>query len=573
MLLGANRASAGYTAAVNGPTLQVIGDGKSDKLALRLASGDPTKLEVDVKNDGTADFTFDRSLFTGISVSAGGGDDVVVVDESLGAFTDESIVIDGGPGRDTITGGSGADLIIGGDGDDFVDPRRGNDAVLLGAGDDAVVWRPGDGSDIVEGQDGDDRLEFTGANINEVFDLSANGGRVRLTRDVANIVMDLNDVEEVDLAALGGVDLVTANDLGGTDLERVNVDLAAAAGGADSRADTVVVHGSANPEVVSVGVTKGVLEVEGLAAAVRIANAEPALDLLSYLVVGADDVHLLGTNKPDVISIAPSPIGGALRASVDGFPAPLDVSGGGQLSVFGLGGGDTITATTGIAGLGVSLEIDGGSGNDVLTGGNGADVLIGGTGNDVVRGGAGNDLLLLGAGSDTAIWQPGDGSDTVEGQTGIDKLDMQGSAGAEIFDVSANGGRVRLFRNVGNVTMDLNDVEQLSISALGSADQVTVNDLSGTDAKKVTVDLESPAGSGLGDGVVDSVVVNGTPAADNIRVSASARGVLVSRRGGSVLIEHPEPTDTLTVNGGAGVDAIRAGPRVPPAISLTINQD
>ena len=36
--------------------------------------------------------------------------------------------------------------------------------------------------------------------------MSANGGRVRFTRDVANIVMDLDDIETVDLNALGGAD-------------------------------------------------------------------------------------------------------------------------------------------------------------------------------------------------------------------------------------------------------------------------------------------------------------------------------------------------------------------------------
>ena len=59
ILLRANPASANYTAALNGTTLEVTGDSRSDDLALRLdATG--TMLVVDVKNDGTADFTFDR---------------------------------------------------------------------------------------------------------------------------------------------------------------------------------------------------------------------------------------------------------------------------------------------------------------------------------------------------------------------------------------------------------------------------------------------------------------------------------------------------------------------------------
>ena len=59
-------------------------------------------------------------------------------------------------------------------------------------------------------------MQFNGANIAEKFDLSANGTRVRFTRDVGNIVMDLNGVEGFNLTALGGADTITVNDLTGT---------------------------------------------------------------------------------------------------------------------------------------------------------------------------------------------------------------------------------------------------------------------------------------------------------------------------------------------------------------------
>ena len=70
----------------------------------------------------------------------------------------------------------------------------------MGAGDDTFVWNPGDGSDTVEGQAGTDTLQFNGANVNENIDLSANGSRVRFSRDVGNITMDLNGVENVNVA-------------------------------------------------------------------------------------------------------------------------------------------------------------------------------------------------------------------------------------------------------------------------------------------------------------------------------------------------------------------------------------
>ena len=57
----------------------------------------------------------------------------------------------------------------------------------------------------------------------------------------------------------------------------------------------------------------------------------------------------------------------------------------------------------------------------------------------------------MGAGDDVFIWDPGDGNDTIEGQDGHDTMLFNGAGGAELFDVSANGGRVRFFRNVANI--------------------------------------------------------------------------------------------------------------------------
>ena len=87
------------------------------------------------------------------------------------------------------------------------------------------MWNPGDGSDTVEGQGGTDTLQFNGANVNENIDLSANGSRLRLFRDVGNVTMDVNGVEQVNVVALGGADTITVNDLTGTDVKSVNLDL------------------------------------------------------------------------------------------------------------------------------------------------------------------------------------------------------------------------------------------------------------------------------------------------------------------------------------------------------------
>src|SRR5262249_56952042 len=134
---------------------------------------------------------------------------------------------------------------------------------------------------------------------------------------------------------------------------------------------------------------------------------------------------------------------------------------------------------------------------------------------------------LLGHGNDTFIWNPGDCSDTVEGEAGTDTLVFNGANINERMDISANGARARLTRDIGNITMDLNGVERIQLNALGGADSITVNDLTGTDVKQVAIDLAGTPGSGQGDGAADSVTVNGTAGDDRITVaSSSASGVV-----------------------------------------------
>ena len=116
------------------------------------------------------------------SLNANGGDDIITAGNGLAALI--QLTVDGGAGNDTITGGDGNDMLLGGDGNDLIVGGRGNDTALLGAGDDTFVWNPGDGSDTVEGQAGTDTMLFNGANVNEKIDISANGERVRFSRDV-----------------------------------------------------------------------------------------------------------------------------------------------------------------------------------------------------------------------------------------------------------------------------------------------------------------------------------------------------------------------------------------------------
>ena len=333
---------------------------------------------------------------------------------------------------------------------------------------------------------------------------------VRLFRDVGNVTMDLNGVEHILVNASGGADTVTVNDLTGTDTNQVAINLAATGTTTgDGQPDQVITNATAADDTITIGGNASRIKVSGLAAPVIITHAE-----------GANDT----------------------------------------LTVNGLGGNDTINASA----------LGGGIINLVLNGGDGDDTLTGSGGNDLVDGGRGNDVAFLGKGDDTFVWNPGDGSDTVEGQAGTDTLLFNGANVNENIDISANGDRVRLFRDVGNVTMDLHGVEHIQLNALGGADTITVNDLTGTGMNQVAIDLGSPPGSGTGDGQSDTVVINATGGNDAISVADNNGVVTVTGLSTTVTITGFDATDHLVINTLGGDDVIDAS-QLGTAMQLTAN--
>jgi Ca2+-binding RTX toxin-like protein len=502
--------------------LTIKGTEASDKIALRLQAGQPGILQVDVGDDGSADFSFERDRIMKIAVDGRAGNDAVRIDESNGAFTDTiPTTIDGGDGNDTIAGGKGNETLLGGRGNDSIDGNGGNDLALLGAGDDTFVWDPGDGSDTIEGQSGADTMLFNGANVSEQVNLSANGNRLTFFRDPGRVTMDTAGIERVDFDALGGADLVTINDLTGTDVRDVNVDLSGTLGGAtgDGQADSVIIDGTNGNDTINVSGDASGVAVSGLAALVAIQHQEPN----------------------------------------DG------------LAVNGLGGNDAISAAA-LAAQAITLTLDGGAGDDTIAGGQAIETLLGGDGNDSIDGNGGNDLAFLGAGEDTFVWDPGDGSDTLEGQEGADTMLFNGAAVAEQVELSANGSGLKFFRTQGNITMDTHGVELVDFNALGGADLVTVNDLTGTDVSSVNVDLAGALGGATGDGQADRIVVNATNGNDTITVNGDAGGVTVKGLAPAIGILHADAAnDRLEINTLAGSDTLNTIGLAAGAIRLFLD--
>jgi Ca2+-binding RTX toxin-like protein len=280
-----------------------------------------------------------------IAIRGQGGGDAIALDEANGPLP--AAWMDGGSGDDVLIGGSGDDTLAGGDGNDRVAGRRGDDVGRLGAGNDSFLWEPGDGSDVVEGGTGPDTMRINGSTVDENVSISTDGSRVRFARDVAHVTVDLTEVERIDFRGSGGADHVTVDDLSGTGVTQVNLDLAGA-----GQPGSVTVNGTTGDDTLTVaGSTPAGVTVSG-----------------PHTVVG-----VTGTDGP-----------------------------GDGLTLNTLGGDDVVDATPLAAGT-VTLTVDGGDGDDVLLGSPGDDIIFGGGGDDVLIGGAGSDQLDGGPGDNVVI--------------------------------------------------------------------------------------------------------------------------------------------------------------------------
>src|SRR5262249_46179703 len=91
-------------------------------------------------------------------------------------------------------------------------------------------------------------------------------------------------------------DTLTVNDLTGTDVTSVGVDLGAFDGTGDGAADTVIVNGTAGPDKVHATSFGGQVSVTGLQPHVQIAGSEVANDtLLLQTLDGLDSVTVDGS--------------------------------------------------------------------------------------------------------------------------------------------------------------------------------------------------------------------------------------------------------------------------------------
>jgi Ca2+-binding RTX toxin-like protein len=258
--------------------------------AVSIDGGQPTVANTTeiVVSGGNGDDTISlgNAALPPAQLFGGNGDDVL----TGGSGADQLF---GGNGNDTLNGGDGNDTLDGGAGDDTVVGGKGTDTAFLGAGNDTFIWNPGDGNDVVEGGSGFDTLDFRGANISETIVISAGGSGALFTRANGNI--DLDGVERIQFEAQGQhADHITINDLTGTDVKQVAIDLGGgAAGGGDGQVDTVAINAT-DRDAITVTDNNGVITVSGLASTVTISNFDANGDLDQLFINGVSASALLG---------------------------------------------------------------------------------------------------------------------------------------------------------------------------------------------------------------------------------------------------------------------------------------
>jgi len=232
--------------------------------------------------------------------------------------------------------------------------------------------------------------------------------------------------------------------------------------------------------------------------------------------LSAGTLRVLGTGAADAIAFTRDASTNQLGVDFDADGLPevrFDESRITRVLLSGRAGNDRLS--TAAVPATIAVTVYGGEGDDLLLGGDGAERFHAGSGNDSVFGGRGNDRARLGSGDDRFGWAPGDGNDRVDGQSGSDTQLFLGSGADESVRITANGHRVRFFRDVGQVTMDLNRVEILDTDLLTGTDSIDVGNLGRTHVREVVNHLGNNPGS------QGRITVSGTPRVDQVDVLAS----------------------------------------------------
>lgn len=457
----------------------------------------------------------------------------------------------GGAGDDVLTGGPGPDTLRGGSGNDVLNGRPGADRVLGGPGEDRIVWNPGDSSDQADGDAGLDTLEFRGSAIGEGVELAAVGGRLRLTRNIASVVMDVGSVERVRFAALGGADAITVRDLSGTGVNEFTLDLSGPGtpGIGDGQGDQLFIEGTPADEVITATGEPTAFSITGLFPVVRVTGIDPTLDRLTVDGQGGTDTLVYqGTDDSDQFDLSTD--GSAARISGQpGLPivhavateqVRLEPRDSADLVVVG-----NLTATPLTS---VTIDLATAPGDNAGDGQPDRVIVTGTAGNDTVSVGAlGADVHVTGLSASVVIRDP---------DTTLDRLGITTLAGQDTIDASS--------LPTGLLQLDLNGGAEADLLTGSAGDDVLIggqgSDLVAGGPGNDTI-LWNPGDNSdviEGQDGLDTLIVSGANVGEKIALSASGSRLRFTRDIAAVNLDAAG-TEIIAFRAVGGSDVITVG--------------
>lgn len=360
-------------------------------------------------------------------------------------------------GNDNITGTNGNDTIDGGADNDTLRGGAGTDSIIGGAGDDVLIG--GGGRDTLVGGDGSDvfryELSTDTATTNDIsqmdiiddfslfddsLDLSALASITGLTATV-----DQNDSDSyvVQWSSGGITSYVYLKDTGvtgGLTLSNNNGSITATATNPPALALTV-------NSISATGITT---QGDGPHRAYFTSGDTAPIrnNAATYFTQSTN----VGASTPYTFSLADIAAGDtavrvgliAIQSTNSGANTYLDarVYVGGSTSA-----NDTITASLAAAGTLTTPTyaiVYGQGGNDTITGTTGGDYIFGGAGDDSIVAGGGRDYIEGGDGDDIIIWTSGNAGAGVT---------VHGGAGNDMLDPGADSADDLLYGDAGNDTI------------------------------------------------------------------------------------------------------------------------
>lgn len=439
-----------------------------------------------------------------------------------GTDTGEKLV--GGGGNDTIDGGGGSDFINAGGGNDIIIYDEADYKILGGGGVDTLWFTKGGqqlrlGSGVVSGIE---KLLLGGEGFHQVWLSAAD-------------VIRVSDNDRMMISGAGNDQLWLTDDgwqfegltgdgefqVFGNGLAKIIVALPVHVSGFSNNASIIpngplaVTEDSATPMLRTTGTLLVNDPNEGQA-----------------LLLGGDQTYTAIGSLKVTLTVPPST--GALTVYefeyvVDNADVKYLSSGQTKTDTFTISSLDGTTKNVSFTIYGVTDEISGSPGNDILNGTEGDDIILGLAGHDYIDGGMGGDIMVGGAGNDTYIVDSVSDSVRELEDEGVDSV--QSSVSYTLPD------------NVENLEL----VGNSSINAIGND---LPNTIIGNDGNNIIY------GHGGDDYIKDTVgnaIIYGGDGSDTIERGPASSGSMFGESGNDKFIFYPS-ANNLVLYGGSGSD-------------------